>query len=410
MCESKTLKDEAGTLVKTVSSPHCVAGIPTMEEIDMNLNHYFTLGRTGLRVSRLALGAMTFGTEWGWGSDKATARKMFDAYLEAGGNFIDTADGYTNGTSETWLGEFIAESKSRDRVVLTTKFTSNAQPGNPNAGGNGRKNIMRAVEGSLKRLNTDYIDLYLLHMWDQMTPAEEVMRTLDDLVRAGKIRHAGLSDVPAWYAARAATIAEFRGYEPVSALQLEYSLVERNIEHEFTRLGTELGAGIMVWSPLASGFLSGKYRPSEQDNLAPGRLNLMKDIASPIAQKFNDRNWAILAELEAVAKACGRSVAQVALNWVANRPGVASVIVGASKFEQLHDNLQALDFTLPAELAARLDTASAPQCPYPYTFFGPGMQGMVHGGTNVGIKPAGYAPLVQVSGGGIEIGPNAHDR
>jgi aryl-alcohol dehydrogenase-like predicted oxidoreductase len=213
-----------------------------------------------------------------------------------------------------------------------------------------------------------------------------------------------LSDVPAWYAARAATIAEFRGYEPVSALQLEYSLVERNIEHEYVRLGTELGAGIMVWSPLASGFLSGKYKVGEQANLAAGRLQLMKDTTNPAFQKFSDRNWAILSELEAVAKVCGRSVAQVALNWVANRPGVASVIIGASKFEQLHDNLQALDFTLPAELVARLDQASTPQRPYPYTFFGPEMQGLIHGGTNVGNKPAGYVPLVQVSGAGAEIG------
>ena len=183
------------------------------------LNSYYTLGRTGLRVSRLALGTMTFGTEWGWGSDKETARQLFNAYADAGGNFFDTADLYTNGTSETWLGEFVAERGLRDKAVIATKFTYNGEPGNPNAGGNGRKNILRAVEGSLKRLGTDYIDLYILHTWDRVTPAEEVMRTLDDLVRAGKIRHAGLSDVPAWYASRAQTLADWRGYEPISALQ-----------------------------------------------------------------------------------------------------------------------------------------------------------------------------------------------
>ncbi|TIW63589.1 MAG: aldo/keto reductase, partial [Mesorhizobium sp.] len=202
----------------------------------MTMN-YYTLGNSGLRVSRIALGTMTFGTEWGWGADRETARSMFDAYVEAGGNFFDTADLYTNGTSETWLGEFVAERGLRDKAVIATKFTMNTEPGNPNSGGNGRKNIMRAVEASLRRLGTDYIDLYLLHVWDRLTPAEEVMRTLDDLVRAGKVRHIGLSDVPAWYAGRAQAIAELRGYEPVSALQLEYSLAERSIEHEFVPFG-----------------------------------------------------------------------------------------------------------------------------------------------------------------------------
>src|ERR671923_2016979 len=192
---------------------------------------YYTLGRSGLRVSRLALGTMTFGTEWGWGADKKTAGALVDAYIEVGGNFFDTADLYTGGTAESWLGEFIAERGLRDKAVIATKFSYNAEPGNPNAGGNGRKNILRAVEGSLKRLGTDYIDLYILHTWDTFTPAEEVIRTLDDLVRSGKVRHVGLSDVPAWYASRAQAIAELRGHEPVSALQLEYSLAERNIEH-----------------------------------------------------------------------------------------------------------------------------------------------------------------------------------
>src|SRR6185437_763329 len=196
----------------------------------MAIDHYYTLGNSGLRVSRLALGTMTFGTEWGWGSDEAGSKQIFDAYLDAGGNFFDTADLYTSGTSETWLGKFVADRKARDRAVIATKFTFNADPTNPNGGGNGRKNILRAVEGSLRRLGTDYIDLYLLHAWDQITPPEEVMRTLDDLVRAGKVRHVGLSDVPAWYASRAQTIAEFRGYEPLCALQLEYSLTERSIE------------------------------------------------------------------------------------------------------------------------------------------------------------------------------------
>src|SRR4028118_1129239 len=183
----------------------------------MSLDTYYTLGRSGLRVSRLALGAMTFGTESGWGADEDTARQLFNTYIDAGGNFIDTADLYTNGTSESWIGKFVAERGLRDRVVISTKFSYNAEPGNPNAGGNGRKNILRAVEGSLQRLGTDYIDLYILHTWDRITPAEEVMRTFDDLVSSGKVRHVGLSDTPAWYAARAQTLAEWRGYEPLTS-------------------------------------------------------------------------------------------------------------------------------------------------------------------------------------------------
>lgn len=356
----------------------------------MALDTYYTLGRSGLRVSRLSLGTMTFGTEWGWGSDEDTARQLFNTYVDAGGNFVDTADLYTNGTSEIWTGKFIAERSLRDRIVLATKFSYSSDPSNPNAGGNGRKNIMRAVESSLKRLGTDYIDLYFLHTWDSITPVEEVMRTLDDLVRSGKVRYVGLSDTPSWYAARAQTLAEWRGYEPISALQLEYSLVERNIEQEFVPLGLELGMSIMVWSPLASGLLSGKYRPSEGVLNAGGRLDALKDSQNPAFQKFNDRNWAIVAELETVAKEIGRSMAQVAVNWTATRPGVGSVIVGATKLSQLNDNLQALDFELPQELSDRLNAVSRLHPQFPYSFFDPGHQTMIHGTKPVGSKPAGY--------------------
>ena len=358
----------------------------------MPLNAYYTLGRSGLRVSRLSLGTMTFGTEWGWGSDQDTARQLFNAYVEEGGNFVDTADLYTNGTSEIWTGKFIAERNLRDRIVIATKFTYSADPENPNAGGNGRKNIMRAVEGSLKRLETDYIDLYFLHTWDRITPVEEVMRTLDDLVRSGKVRHVGLSDTPAWYAARAQTLAEWRGYEPISSLQLEYSLVERNIEREFVELGLHLGMGIMVWSPLASGLLSGKYRPSEGVLNAEGRLETLKDTQNTAFQKFSDRNWKIVAELEAVAKELERSMAQVAVNWTATQPGVGSVIVGATKLSQLEDNLKALDFELPQELKNRLDEVSRPESQFPYSFFEPGHQAMIHGSKPVSSKPSEYYP------------------
>lgn len=358
----------------------------------MALDTYYTLGRSGLRVSRLALGAMTFGTEWGWGADEEIARQMLNTYIDAGGNLIDTADLYTNGTSEAWIGQFIAERHLRDRVVIATKFSYNAEPGNPNAGGNGRKNILRAVDGSLKRLGTDYIDLYLLHTWDQITPAEEVMRTLDDLVRSGKVRHIGLSDTPAWYAARSQTLAEWRGYEPISALQLEYSLVERNIEREFVSLGGELGMGIMVWSPLASGLLSGKYKPSEGSFTGEGRLDTMKDTQNPAFQKFTEKNWQIVTTLEQVANELGCSMAQVAVNWAANQPGIASVIVGATKLSQLEDNLKSLDFVIPPELSDRLEVVSRPVSQFPYTFFESEIQTMIHGGTSVGTKPIGYYP------------------
>lgn len=364
----------------------------------MSLKQYYTLGNSGLRVSRLALGTMTFGTDWGWGADKAAARDMFMAYTEAGGNLVDTADLYTNGDSERWVGEFVRDSGLRDKIVIATKFSYSADPANPNAGGNGRKHILRAVEGSLQRLGTDYIDLYLLHTWDMLTQPEEVMRTLDDLVRSGKVRHIGLSDVPAWYASRAQTIAEFRGYEPLSTLQLEYSLAERSIEREFVELGTRHGMGVMVWSPLASGLLSGKYKPSSDGQFGAGRLQTMNSSGNPAFAKFNERNFAIVAELEQVAREVGRSMAQVAVNWVANRPGVATVLIGATKLGQLQDNLGALDFELPPELRARLDTVSDSAPNFPYMFFTPGMQTMLAGANPVGDKPAGYRQPVHISG------------
>jgi aryl-alcohol dehydrogenase-like predicted oxidoreductase len=228
--------------------------------VTKNLTDYVTLGRSGLRVSPLCLGTMTFGTEWGWGSEEEVARGVFDRYVDGGGNFLDTADAYTEGHSEELLGTFIRDRGLRDRVVLATKFTFNAEPGNPNAGGNGRKNIYRALNASLRRLQTDYIDLYWLHAWDTVTPVEEVVSTLNDLVRAGKIRYYGFSDTPAWYVARAQTLAEKEGKERPIALQLEYSLVERNIEREHIPAAQELGLAITPWSPLAGGFLTGKYK------------------------------------------------------------------------------------------------------------------------------------------------------
>ncbi|MCE9672242.1 aldo/keto reductase [Myxococcus stipitatus] len=357
---------------------------------------YYLLGRSGLRVSRLSLGTMTFGQDGmfgAWGSTEEMSRAVFDRYLAAGGNFLDTADFYTKGTSERLLGKFIAEAGVRDRVVVTSKFSNTTEEGNPNAAGNGRKNMMRAVEDSLRRLRTDYIDLYLLHTWDRITPAEEVMRTFDDLVRAGKIRYAGLSDVPGWYAARAQTWAEAHALTPLINLQLQYSLVERSIEAEFVPLAQTLGLGITAWSPLGSGLLSGKYRASERGATGEGRLTT--DSTGERLGKFSEHNWRVVGAVEAVAKEVGRSMAQVALNWAANRPGVGSLIIGASRPEQLDDNLAALDFTLPAELRKKLDDASALPPPFPYTMFTDAYQAWIlNAGVAIGDKPLGYAPQV----------------
>ena len=359
----------------------------------MSMKGYVTLGRSGLRVSPLCLGTMTFGTKWGWGADEGTSRAIFNRYIEAGGNFLDTADLYTGGKSEEMLGKFVNEKGLRDRAVIATKFTFNAEPGNPNAGGNGRKNIYRALEGSLRRLRTDYIDLYWLHAWDTVTPVEEVVSTLSDLVREGKIRHFGFSDVPAWYVARAQTIAEKEGKERLIALQLEYSLVERNIEREHVPAAQELGIAICPWSPLASGFLSGKYKREGGAGRGEGRLETVKGSGNPAFEKFTERNWRILAALREVATQIGKTPAQVALNWVATRPGVTSTIIGATKPAQLDDNLGAIDFAIPAELRGRLDAVSALDPVHPYMFFEATLQAMITGGVSVERWTPAHGPV-----------------
>ena len=358
-----------------------------------SLATYSLLGRSGLRVSPLALGTMTFGTEWGWGAPQETAFALMDRYLGAGGNFIDTADAYTGGTSESLIGQYFAERGGRDRAVIATKFSFNTVPGDPNAGGNGRKNIHRALEASLKRLRTDYVDLYWLHAWDGLTPVEEVMGTLDALVKAGKVRYLGLSDAPAWYLSRAETLAELRGLERLAGLQLEYSLVERNIEREHVPAALALGLGITPWSPLASGLLSGKYSREGVKAQGQGRLLAVAGAGNPAFEKlFTEQNWRIVDTLVAVARELGRPPAQVALNWVTRRPGVTSTIIGATKLEQLDTNFGALDVDIPAHLHQRLDEVSAPPLVHPYLFFAPTMQQMLTGGTTVRAEPMGFRP------------------
>jgi aryl-alcohol dehydrogenase-like predicted oxidoreductase len=329
---------------------------------------------------------MTFG----WGADKNASRQIFDTYRAAGGNFIDTADLYAGGTSEEWLGEMIQETKSRDAIVLATKFSFNAQPGNPNAGGNGRKNIMRAIEGSLRRLRTDYIDLYIMHTWDQVTPVEEVVSTLNDLVRSGKVRHIGLSDVPAWYASRFTTIADLRGWERPVSLQFEYSLVSRNIEREHVPLARELEISITPWSPLGSGFLTGKFRRVNGQITGSGRVVEMKESGNPTLEKFakREQNWQILDELIRVADGLGKAPAEVALAWVMNRPCVTSTLLGATRAEQLEKNLASASVALPQEALNSLDAVSALEPNELDHFFGEVLQSMVHGG--VRVERGGY--------------------
>ena len=360
----------------------------------MSVKDYVTLGRSGLRVSPLTLGTMTFGTEWGWGTEQELSRNIFNRYIDAGGNFVDTADMYTGGTSEKMVGQFIRERNLRDRVVLATKFTFNAEVGNPNTGGNGRKNIYRALHGSLQRLQTDYIDLYWLHAWDTYTPVEEVVSTLTDLVRQGKIRHYGFSDTPAWYVARAQTLAELQGKERLIALQLEYSLVERNIEREHIPVAQELGIAILPWSPLAGGFLAGKYKRSGNTGVGEGRHEVTKNSGNPAFNKFTEHNWKVLDALLSVAKKMNKPPAVVALNWAATQPGITSTIIGATKLAQLDDNLAALDFEIPAELRTQQDEASAPEAIHPYIFYGSNIHAMITGGASV----QAWAPA-RVTGG-----------
>lgn len=303
---------------------------------------------------------MTFGEDWGWGSGEQESRRIYDAFLEAGGNFIDTANLYTNGTSEKLLGGFMQG--HRQRIVLATKYT-NANPGaDPNAAGNQRKSMVQACEASLQRLKTDYIDLYWLHIWDGMTPAEEVMRAFDDLVRAGKVLYVGISDAQAWWVARANAIAELRGWTPFVALQIEYSLVERTVERELTPMAKALGLTVTAWSPLAGGFLTGKYAAGK----GGGRYDneMMKQFAS-----LDKRKQAIIGEVSKVGREIGRSAAQVALAWLRQRELPVIPIVGARKIEQFKDNLACLDVRLAPEQLRRLDEASAVELGFPHDFY-----------------------------------------
>jgi aryl-alcohol dehydrogenase-like predicted oxidoreductase len=332
---------------------------------------YRLLGNSGLRVSEAALGTMTFGDDWGWGTAKDEARKVYDAFRDAGGNFIDTANIYTNGTSESFLGEFMKG--HRQSVVLATKYT-NAFPGtDPNAAGNQRKNLMQAVEASLKRLKTDYIDLYWVHIWDQITPVEEVMRGLDDLVRAGKVLYVGISDAPAWWIAQANTLAQLRGWSPFVGLQIEYSLIERTVERELIPMAKALNIGVMAWSPLAGGVLTGKYHGHGGLSASPGEQARMNTDMAKDFMPEPQRTARVVAAVKSVSDETGRSMAQVALAWLRHRPMPVIPIIGARKLSQFQDNLASFELTLAADQLKTLDEASVIELGFPYEMYAKAM-------------------------------------
>ena len=350
----------------------------------MSLSQYRTLGRSGLSVSPIALGTMTFGTSR-WGSGEEGSRAVFNAYVDAGGNFVDTADVYSSGRSEEMLGSFVAERALRDSIVLASKSGFGAGKG-AHAGGNGAKHVHAALHASLKRMQTDYIDLYWVHVWDSVTPAEELLETMVALVRAGKIRYWGMSNSPAWYVTKVATLAATRGLPGPIALQYFYSLANRDIEDEHVPLAAEFDMGIMPWSPLAYGLLTGKYHRTEVEKNEPQPADDNRLAgANPFGNSlFTERNWKIVDAVKTVAKEAGQSPARIALAWVMGRPGVASTLMGVSRVEQVADNIAALDVVLSAEHRAALDAVSAPPQKMLYSLFTPNMrQHAVFGGSSV---------------------------
>ena len=352
----------------------------------MPLNHYVTLGRSGLRVSPFCLGAMTFGEDLGWGSSVKVSEQILDRFIERGGNFIDTANAYTKGHSEKIIGDHIGrQSSRRDRLVIATKFLSNLYLGDPNGGGANRKSILAACEQSLRRLQTDYIDLYWMHAWDRHTPIDESMAALDDLVRSGKVRYIGFSDTPAWKTAEAQVTARLRGTTPLIALQIEYSLLERTVEGELIPMAQELGLGVTPWSPLKSGVLSGKYTRRNAGTVKADR-------GAWAESALTDKAYAIIDELERIAAALDSSPARVALAWVRSRPGVTSTIIGARTVEQLEDNLAAVDVHLAPEQIAALDQLSTPTLDFPAGFLARAAL-FINGGTTVNGEGAPPWPL-----------------
>lgn len=331
----------------------------------LTLDTYRQLGRSGLRVSPLALGTATFGNDWGWGAEQDEARRLFDLYVERGGNFIDTAVTYTDGTSERMLGEFARG--RRDSLVLATKYSTLRTPHDPNSGGASRKSLFGAVETSLRQLGTDYIDLLYLHVWDPTTPVEEILRGLDDLVQQGKVLYVAISNAPAWQIARMQTVADLRGWSPLVALQLEYNLVERTGERDLIPMAQELGLGTVLWSPLAGGVLTGKYSRQDLTAGAPSGTgeSVRKDFNVALGG-VTERSLTIVDTVKEIASELGRTPAQIGLAWALRQPGVTAPIIGARTSGQLQENLGALEVDLDASHLARLNEVSAIEPGFPH--------------------------------------------
>jgi aryl-alcohol dehydrogenase-like predicted oxidoreductase len=354
----------------------------------MPLNSYLTLGHSGLRVSPFCLGAMTFGQDLGggFGASVTDSEAMLSHYLERGGNFIDTANIYTSGHSEKIIGDFFQQGKGkRDRAVIATKFFCNLFPGDPNGGGAGRKAIIAQCEESLRRLQTDYIDLYYVHNWDRFTPIEETMSALDDLVKSGKVRYVGISDAPAWKVAQAQVMAHFRGWNPLIALQIEYSLMQRTVEGELVPMAEELGLGVLPWGPLKGGALSGKYTRANGVK--------MQGLRGARVGELTEKQYDIIDAVGKIAAECNTDSSTAALAWLKAQPGVSSTIIGARTLEQLDANLKALDLTLTPEQIASLNDVSKPVLNFPADFlaYSPSF---AHAGATVNGVPSQVTFLV----------------
>ena len=355
----------------------------------MPLDHYVSLGRSGLRVSPFALGAMTFGEDpGGAGCSVEESEKILSAYLERGGNFIDTANFYTNGHSEKILGDYFSKRpRTRDRVVLASKFFTNMFPGDPNGGGAGRSSILAQLNESLRRLQTDHLDLYWLHNWDRNTPLEETLRTLDDLVTSGKVRYIGFSNTPAWVTAQAQTMSMLRGWSPLIALQVEYSLLARTVEGEIAPLAMDQDIALVPWSPLKNGFLSGKYR----------RGAAITDSArTSFVGGPSDEEYVVIDAVAEVADELGSTSAAVSLAWLRAREGTVVPILGARRIEQLESNLDGVDVVLSEEQIRKLDEVSTPELNYPAPMHGFLRAMLQFAGTTVdGETSVPYPPLLQ---------------